>query len=247
MMTSARTSRFTEEFRDRLAWARLNLARTVAATDADLEALAAHESRALAEDAATGTVGALLARLEGQAQRQLAEIDAAQARLEADEFGVCEACGRAIALARLRATPTARRCAACEATANSARGDHLPSTRRYPGGAPRVRPARALTLVIGILGAALVTASAGAQDGADARARGEAAFKSNGCYGCHMVGKFGTPIGPDLSHVGTKYSADYLARWLRDPALQRPSAHMPALELTEADLRALAQYLGSLR
>ena len=29
--------------------------------------------------------------------------------------------------------------------------------------------------------------------------RGEQAFVSQGCYGCHLVGKFGTPIGPDLS------------------------------------------------
>ena len=77
--------------------------------------------------------------------------------------------------------------------------------------------------------------------------RGQAAFKNNGCYGCHLIGKFGTPIGPDLSHVGRKYPPEYLARWLRDPALQRPSAHMPALELTEADVRALAEYLGALR
>jgi mono/diheme cytochrome c family protein len=77
--------------------------------------------------------------------------------------------------------------------------------------------------------------------------RGQAAFKKNGCYGCHLIGKFGTPIGPDLSHVGQKYQPDYLTRWLRDPAEQRPNAHMPALELTEADVRALAAYLGSLR
>jgi mono/diheme cytochrome c family protein len=78
-------------------------------------------------------------------------------------------------------------------------------------------------------------------------ARGEAAFKNNGCYGCHMIGKFGTPIGPDLSTVGRKYEPEYLTRWLRDPAMQRPSAHMPALELTDADIKALAAYLGSLR
>jgi mono/diheme cytochrome c family protein len=77
--------------------------------------------------------------------------------------------------------------------------------------------------------------------------RGQAAFKNAGCYGCHMIGKAGTPIGPDLSRVGSKYEPDYLARWLRDPALQRPSAHMPALELTEDDVKALAAYLGSLR
>ena len=77
--------------------------------------------------------------------------------------------------------------------------------------------------------------------------RGEAAFKNNGCYGCHILGKFGTPIGPELSQVGRKYEPAYLARWLRDPSLQRPSAHMPALELTDDDVKALAAYLGSLR
>ena len=77
--------------------------------------------------------------------------------------------------------------------------------------------------------------------------RGEAAFKNNGCYGCHLIGKFGTPIGPDLSQVGRKYPPEYLARWLRDPAQVRPNAHMPALELTEADVQALSVYLGSLR
>ena len=77
--------------------------------------------------------------------------------------------------------------------------------------------------------------------------RGEAAFKKNGCYGCHIIGKFGTPIGPNLSQVGHKYQPDYLARWLRDPSQQRPSAHMPALELSGEDVAALAEYLGTLR
>jgi cytochrome c553 len=92
-----------------------------------------------------------------------------------------------------------------------------------------------------------VAAPAAARSPGSVLERGEAAFKSNGCYGCHLVGKFGTPIGPDLSHVGSKYPPEYLARWLRDPALQRPSAHMPALELSESDVQALAAYLGSLR
>ena len=77
--------------------------------------------------------------------------------------------------------------------------------------------------------------------------RGEAAFRKNGCYGCHIIQKFGTPIGPNLTQVGRKYQPEYLARWLRDPSQQRPSAHMPALELTEDDVQALAAYLGSLR
>jgi mono/diheme cytochrome c family protein len=104
------------------------------------------------------------------------------------------------------------------------------------------------TIVILVTTALLaVVALADAQAPDTTAERGQAAFKNNGCYGCHMIGKFGTPIGPDLSQVGRKYPAEYLVRWLRDPAAQRPNAHMPALELTEADQRALAAYLSSLR
>jgi cytochrome c553 len=102
------------------------------------------------------------------------------------------------------------------------------------------------TVVIGVV-LLLGVGTAWAQSEHTPAARGDAAFKRNGCYGCHLIGKFGTPIGPDLSHVGRKYPAEYIARWLRDPALQRPSAHMPALELSDDDVKALAGYLGSLR
>jgi hypothetical protein len=47
--------------------------------------------------------------------RTLASITAAEARLDAGVFGLCEACGGPIALARLRESPTARRCARCAA------------------------------------------------------------------------------------------------------------------------------------
>ena len=72
-------------------------------------------------------------------------------------------------------------------------------------------------------------------------------FIDSGCYGCHLVGKLGTPIGPNLSRIGSKYPYEYLERWLRDPLFQRPTAHMPKLELTEDQVRALAAYLSSLQ
>jgi cytochrome c oxidase subunit II len=76
---------------------------------------------------------------------------------------------------------------------------------------------------------------------------GRAVFFSQGCYGCHRLGAAGTPIAHDLSHVGRKYTEAELARWLRDPASQKPNAHMPRLALTEEEIRALAAYLASLR
>jgi len=74
---------------------------------------------------------------------------------------------------------------------------------------------------------------------------GQRAFMKQGCNGCHTVGKVGTPIGPDLSHVGGKYRAEYLERWLRDPSDLRPSTHMPTLELSNDDIKAIAAFLGS--
>ncbi|GGA58080.1 DnaK suppressor protein [Pseudoclavibacter endophyticus] len=52
-------------------------------------------------------------RLDNRFERT--EILAAIDRLERDAFGICEACGRPIAEARLRARPVARTCVDCAA------------------------------------------------------------------------------------------------------------------------------------
>jgi cytochrome c oxidase subunit 2 len=98
-----------------------------------------------------------------------------------------------------------------------------------------------------ILALVLLLAPIGALIAQTPAEQGQQYFMNNGCYGCHTVGRMGTPIGPDLSHVGTKYSRAYLERWIRDPSAQRPSAHMPALELSDPQVTALAAYLSSLR
>ena len=78
--------------------------------------------------------------------------------------------------------------------------------------------------------------------------RGQGLFKEQGCYGCHTVDKFGTEgIAADLTHVGGKYDVDYLTKWLKDPASQQPTAHMPKIALSDAETKALAAYLASLR
>ncbi|WP_313408206.1 TraR/DksA C4-type zinc finger protein [Aeromicrobium sp.] len=50
-----------------------------------------------------------------QAKRHLAEIDAAQRRVDAGTYGTCENCERPIAPARLEARPVARTCIECAA------------------------------------------------------------------------------------------------------------------------------------
>jgi DnaK suppressor protein len=49
----------------------------------------------------------------GDAARELAEIDAALARIAAGAYGSCERCGGAIGRSRLRALPEVRFCAGC--------------------------------------------------------------------------------------------------------------------------------------
>ncbi len=105
----------TGEFRGLLHEARRRLLRTVAVTEGELASLSAHEPGALVEDSARGAMADLLARLEGRERHELDEIQAAQARLETGSFGVCEVCGGAIPLSRLRAVPWARHCLGCQA------------------------------------------------------------------------------------------------------------------------------------
>lgn len=98
-------------------------------------------------------------------------------------------------------------------------------------------------VALALLGIASCAVAQPARDGEP----GRAVFFSQGCYGCHRLGVAGTPIAHDLSHVGRKYTEAELARWLRDPASQKPNAHMPRLALTDEEIRALAAYLASLR
>jgi cytochrome c oxidase subunit II len=82
---------------------------------------------------------------------------------------------------------------------------------------------------------------------AQSAGEGRQVFFSQGCYGCHRIGVAGTPIAYDLSHVGSKYTESQLASWLRDPAAQKPRAHMPKLALQDDEIRALAAYLATLK
>ncbi len=104
----------------------------------------------------------------------------------------------------------------------------------------------AITAVVGVLVAGALGAQERTVSAPERIARGQRMFMEQGCHGCHTVGKVGTPIGPDLSHLGGKRSEAELKTWLRDPAMQRPSAHMPKLELTEDQIGALAAFLASL-
>jgi cytochrome c oxidase subunit 2 len=77
--------------------------------------------------------------------------------------------------------------------------------------------------------------------------QGRALYTQHGCYGCHTLRGTGTPIAPDLSRAGARFTEPELTLRLRDPAIHRPGAHMPRLDLTDQDIRALVAYLATLR
>jgi mono/diheme cytochrome c family protein len=92
-----------------------------------------------------------------------------------------------------------------------------------------------------------LAAAAYGQGEAPLVSQGKRLYTEQGCYGCHTMGTAGTTIATDLSHAGSKYTETYLRDWLRDPQQQKPRAHMPKIQMAEAEARALAAYLASLK
>jgi len=91
-----------------------------------------------------------------------------------------------------------------------------------------------------------------------AQVRGQQVFLATTCIMCHTIQ--GTPamsrVGPDLTHVASRQwiasgflpnTRAHLGGWIADPQRIRPGVRMPANPLPPQDLRALLEYLGSLR
>ncbi|NUZ06759.1 cytochrome c oxidase subunit II [Schlegelella sp. ID0723] len=88
--------------------------------------------------------------------------------------------------------------------------------------------------------------------------RGQQVFLGTTCIMCHAIQGTNAHArsGPDLTHVGGRRTLasgtlantpEDLFRWIKDPQKIKPGANMPASTLPDADLRALAAYLESLK
>jgi cytochrome c oxidase subunit II len=91
-----------------------------------------------------------------------------------------------------------------------------------------------------------------------AHAGGGKIFMRAGCDDCHQIR--GTSargdVGPDLTHVASRLTLaantipntpQNLQAWIRDPQHFKPGSKMPNLHLSDAEWRALGDYLGTLR
>ncbi|MDQ3396998.1 MAG: cytochrome c oxidase subunit II [Deinococcota bacterium] len=87
--------------------------------------------------------------------------------------------------------------------------------------------------------------------------QGSQLFLQRGCVQCHAIAGTAAQavIGPDLTNFGQRTTLaagivantpENLAAWLRDPQAVKPDNHMPNLQLSEDDIRALVAYLRSL-
>jgi DnaK suppressor protein len=107
-------ARLTAELRGRLLEARRTLLAAVAATDEEVAGLDAPGPGDSTDRAAAASIILLVSRLAGHDKRELDEVAAALRRLGSGGYGICESCGKSIALRRLRAVPAARFCLACQ-------------------------------------------------------------------------------------------------------------------------------------
>ncbi len=105
-------------------------------------------------------------------------------------------------------------------------------------------------------------------------AAGRKVFDNNRCKQCHATsglgnlapggppggppagppgGPGGPPKmggGPNLSTIGARHDADWIAAHVRDPQSHKPGSKMPKYpegKINDADLKALADYLASLK
>jgi len=103
----------------------------------------------------------------------------------------------------------------------------------------------ALAAVSMIGGITTYARSAGAGDPVKGK---QVYLKSNPqCSACHTVGASGGKFGPDLSAIGKKRDAAWLAKYLPNPRFFDPVNKMPAVSAKGKDLEDLIAYLVSLK
>jgi cytochrome c oxidase subunit 2 len=85
---------------------------------------------------------------------------------------------------------------------------------------------------------------------------GAQVYLTKGCLACHTIrGVSAGVLGPDLTHMGSRTmiasgilpnTPDGLARWLRNPLVEKPGSLMPQIPMTEDEIAMLVAYLQSL-
>jgi mono/diheme cytochrome c family protein len=84
--------------------------------------------------------------------------------------------------------------------------------------------------------------------GCETHSRAKQIMKQQKCLECHTIKGVGGSVGPNLSNVGARRSRDYIFQQLKDPKSYNVNSQMPSFkDLPDQDLKALADYLSSLK
>ena len=74
--------------------------------------------------------------------------------------------------------------------------------------------------------------------------RGRELFVREGCVNCHRFRELGNGGAPDLSEVGSRRDAAWIAVQIGNPAAHDPATRMPAFpRITGFELRSLVAFL----
>jgi len=79
---------------------------------------------------------------------------------------------------------------------------------------------------------------------------GDTLYRESFCTSCHAVQNaagnlVGGTVGPELTRIGSKAKAEWLAEWIRDPKALDPDTKMPHYRFDAKQIGALAGYLAS--
>jgi mono/diheme cytochrome c family protein len=76
---------------------------------------------------------------------------------------------------------------------------------------------------------------------------GRRLFEDKGCIGCHSVAGKGGTVGPALDDAAKRHSPEWISAHLRNPSALSPGTVMPQFNFNEQEVRALTEFLLSLR
>jgi mono/diheme cytochrome c family protein len=112
-----------------------------------------------------------------------------------------------------------------------------------------VRLAAAGTLIFAALSMVGSTRASSPSEAAGDPVKGKQVYLNSvpKCSLCHSVGASGGKFGPDLTAVGKKRDAAWLAKYLPNPQFENPANKMPAVTAKGKDLEDLIAYLVSLK
>ena len=105
----------------------------------------------------------------------------------------------------------------------------------------------AVIVVFGLAAGAAPGAGAAPQAGDPAKGEKIYATAMPKCSFCHKIGTAGGKVGPDLSTVGVKRDAAWLAKYLVNPKIVDPKNKMAAVKVKGQELDDLIAYLLTLK